>query len=58
MLPWTPWPGRTGITVSNCTPSDEHALKDWFVAEAQALQAGATLALLTDPDVQGIAAGP
>jgi LysR family glycine cleavage system transcriptional activator len=33
------------------------ALRDWFVAEARAVEAGADLALLTDPDVQGIAAG-
>jgi len=34
VLPWTPWPGRTGITVSNCTPCDAHALKAWFTYSA------------------------
>lgn len=34
------------------------ALRDWFLSEAAARGAGEGLALLTDPDVQGVAAGP
>jgi hypothetical protein len=35
VLPWTPWPERTGMTVSSAALLDEHASKVWLTYSAQ-----------------------